>query len=209
MFIEPTLHNIQPKPRFGWIEVVCGSMFSGKTEELIRRVNRATIAKQKVKIFKPTIDTRYHKEKVVSHNRNMLNSICVADSSEILAKVTDCDVVAIDEAQFMDRGLADVCVALANKGHRVIICGLDMDYMGKPFGAIPNLMSAAEFVTKLHAICMQCGDVASYSYRLTDSDKKVLLGEKNDYEARCRKCFVEGMNQKEHHLSNKKVESEN
>lgn len=193
MFIEPQLNSSDKHQRkAGWIEVVCGSMFSGKTEELIRRVNRAIIAKQDVRIYKPAIDIRYDVEKVVSHNANAVVSTPVSNSSEIMDLAEGADVVAIDEAQFLDAGLIDVCVALANDGKRVIVCGLDMDFEGKPFGIMPQLMSIAEFITKLHAICMQCGDVASFSYRLTASKEKVVLGEKDAYEARCRRCFTEG-----------------
>ncbi len=197
MFLEPQLNSSPHKPQSGWIEVVCGSMFSGKTEELIRRVRRAVIAQQNVKIFKPSVDKRYHKNQVVSHNKNSLVSIAIANSSEIPQHMENCDVVAIDEAQFFDEGITDVCVELANLGYRVIVCGLDMDFEGKPFGPMPHLMSVAEFVTKLHAICANCGDVASYSYRLVESKDKVLLGEKNAYEARCRKCFTLGESSKE------------
>lgn len=197
MFLEPQLNSSPHKPQSGWIEVVCGSMFSGKTEELIRRVRRAVIAQQKVKIFKPSVDTRYHEDHVVSHNKNSLVSIALSNSNEISAHLEECDVIAIDEAQFFDEGITDVCVELANLGYRVIVCGLDMDFEGKPFGPMPQLMSVAEFVTKLHAICANCGDVASYSYRLVTSKDKVLLGEKNTYEARCRKCFTQGESNKE------------
>ncbi|MGB0525520.1 MAG: thymidine kinase [Flammeovirgaceae bacterium] len=201
MFIEPQLNSFSKhQSGAGWIEVVCGSMFSGKTEELIRRVNRAIIAQQEVKIFKPSIDIRYHEVKVVSHNSNEALSSPVEYSEQILSLAGDADVVAIDEAQFMDEGLIDVCVKLANEGKRVIVCGLDMDFEGKPFGIMPQLMSIAEFITKLHAICMQCGDVASFSYRLTASKQKVVLGEKDAYEARCRKCFTEGMESKEEEM---------
>lgn len=197
MFLEPQLNNSPHKPQSGWIEVVCGSMFSGKTEELIRRVRRAVIAQQEVKIFKPSVDKRYHENDVVSHNKNSLRSIAVEKSTEIEQATTLGDVIAIDEAQFFDDGIIDVCVNLANKGHRVIVCGLDMDFEGKPFGPMPGLMSVAEFVTKLHAICASCGDVASYSYRLVPSKDKVLLGETNTYEARCRKCYILGVEQNE------------
>jgi len=193
MFIEPQLNSSHKHQRkAGWIEVVCGSMFSGKTEELIRRVNRAIIAQQEVHIFKPAIDIRYDVVKVVSHNYNEITSTPIKSSDQILALVGNADVVAIDEAQFLDEGLVDVCITLANSGRRVIVCGLDMDFEGKPFGIMPQLMSIAEFITKLHAICMQCGDVASFSYRLSESQEKVVLGEKDLYEARCRRCFTEG-----------------
>ena len=192
MFIEPHLgkRNEENLPN-GWIEVICGSMFSGKTEELIRRLNRATLAKQRVEIFKPKVDTRYHAEDVVSHNANTIRCTPVSIAQDILLLSANSDVVAIDEAQFFDKNIVDVCVALANKGKRVIIAGLDMDFSAKPFGPMPALMGVAEFVTKVHAICMKCGNVASYSFRLTSSKQKVVLGEKDSYEARCRKCFFE------------------
>jgi thymidine kinase len=196
MFIEPRQHQHHSDDRIGWIEVICGSMFSGKTEELIRRINRAIIAQQEVKIFKPAIDVRYDHSKVVSHNKNAVSSFPISHSSEILEKVGDCKVIAIDEAQFFDNDLTNICVNLANEGCRVIVSGLDMDYLGKPFGQMPHLMAVAEYVTKLHAICVQCGEVAMYSYRLALSEKQVLLGEKNEYEARCRKCFYKGINEK-------------
>jgi thymidine kinase len=192
MFVEPLFH--QPKKQenkntSGWIEVICGSMFSGKTEELIRRLNRAVLAKQQVEIFKPAIDQRYHEENIVSHNENFIRSTPVSVASEILLHVSSGEVVGIDEAQFFDDSIVEVCLGLASKGTRVIIAGLDMDYLGKPFGSMPSLMAVAEFVTKVHAICMQCGGLASHSYRLADSDARVLLGAKTQYEARCRHCF--------------------
>lgn len=195
MFIEPLLaasekHTSKQSGR-GWIEVICGSMFSGKTEELIRRLNRAVLANQQVEIFKPSIDQRYHEEDVVSHNQNSIRSTPVSVAAEILLHVTKGDVVGIDEAQFFDESLVEICITLANQGTRVIVAGLDMDYTGKPFGPMPALMAVAEFVTKVHAICMKCGSVASYSFRLADSDSKVLLGAESSYEARCRKCFYE------------------
>ncbi|GAB4340452.1 MAG: thymidine kinase [Flammeovirgaceae bacterium] len=196
MFIEPRQHQRHSQDRIGWIEVICGSMFSGKTEELIRRINRAIIAQQEVRIFKPALDVRYDSSRVVSHNKNALSSFPITHSSEILEKLGNCKVVAIDEAQFFDSELTNVCVKLANDGCRVIVSGLDMDYLGKPFGEMPNLMAVAEYVTKLHAICVQCGEVAMYSYRLALSEKQVLLGEKKEYEARCRKCFYKGIQEK-------------
>ncbi len=186
MFLEPQLN---PHKQIGWIEVICGSMFSGKTEELIRRINRALIAKQKVAIFKPTFDNRYDDIKVVSHNRNEIHSIPVATSAKILELAQDSEVIAIDEAQFFDKDLPEVCNILANKGIRVVISGLDMDFQGKPFGIMPELIAVAEYVTKVHAICMRCGGIASYSFRLSASKEQVLLGEKDIYEARCRHCF--------------------
>ncbi|SIT90787.1 thymidine kinase [Pontibacter indicus] len=196
MFIEPRVGNDNHAIRRGWIEVICGSMFSGKTEELIRRLNRAKIAKQKVEIFKPTIDKRYHEEDVVSHNANAIRSTPIDFAQDMLLLGGSCDVVGIDEAQFFDDGLAEVCVKLANSGVRVIAAGLDMDYQGKPFGPMPALMAVAEYVTKVHAICVQCGDIATYSFRNALSEQQVLLGETESYEARCRHCFQEGMKQK-------------
>jgi len=192
MFIEPRIDkfNAQDKPT-GWVEVVCGSMFSGKTEELIRRLNRALIAKQKVEIFKPAVDTRYDENDVVSHNENSIRSTPVQFADDIILLAGDCDVVGIDEAQFFDEEIVNVAVKLANSGKRVILAGLDMDFKAQPFGPMPGLMSIAEFVTKVHAICMQCGGVASYTYRLVGSKEKVLLGEKDSYEARCRTCYYQ------------------
>lgn len=190
MFIEP-YHNQhqQSKKRTGWIEVVCGSMFSGKTEELIRRLNRARIAKQKVEIFKPSIDIRYHHEDIVSHNSSSIRSTPIHSSHEILLLVGDCDVVGIDEAQFFDDGIVEIVNSLAFNGKRVIVAGLDMDFKGNPFGPMPGLMAIAEYITKVHAVCMVCGDVANYSYRKTAAKEQVMLGETDSYEARCRKCF--------------------
>jgi thymidine kinase len=193
MFIEPNLGAKYNKGRSGWIEVICGCMFSGKTEELIRRLNRATIAKQKVEIFKPVTDKRYHHTEIVSHNENAIRSTPVNFASDILLLAGDCDVVGIDEAQFFDEALVEVCNNLANNGKRVIVAGLDMDYEGKPFGAMPNLLAVAEFVTKVHAICAETGELASFSFRLNDNDAQVMLGEKGEYEARSRKAFFEGM----------------
>ena len=177
------------QPRTGWIEVVCGSMFSGKTEELIRRLNRAKIARQKVEIFKPAIDKRYHEQDIVSHNENSIRSTPINAAEEILLFASDCDVVGIDEAQFLDNSLVEVCNRLATNGKRVIVAGLDMDFAGKPFGPMPQLMSIAEYVTKVHAICVVCGEVAQYSYRKVTSQDKILLGETDSYEARCRRCY--------------------
>ena len=193
MFIEPRVGNSSHNKRTGWIEVICGSMFSGKTEELIRRLNRAKIAKQKVEIFKPAIDTRYDAVDVVSHNANAIRSTPISFAHDMLLLGSSCDVVGVDEAQFFDEALTDVCVQLANSGVRVVVAGLDMDYLGKPFGPMPALMGVAEYVTKVHAICMQCGDIASYSFRNAVSEQKILLGETESYEARCRHCFLEGM----------------
>ncbi len=189
MFIEPNPVRNPSQLRAGWIEVVCGSMFSGKTEELIRRLNRAKIARLRVEIFKPSIDTRYNETNIVSHNQNAIRSTPVQAAEEILLLAGNCDVVGIDEAQFFDTALVDVCVKLATAGKRVIVAGLDMDFLGKPFGSMPQLLAVAEYVTKVHAICVVCGDIASYSYRTAASTERVLLGETNAYEARCRRCY--------------------
>jgi thymidine kinase len=177
--------------RLGWIEVICGSMFSGKTEELIRRLKRARIAKQRIEIFKPEMDTRYDVEQVVSHDANAILSTPVQSASQILLYSHDVDVIGIDEAQFLDDELSSVCNTLANSGIRVIVAGLDMDYLGKPFGPIPSVLATAEYVTKFHAICMKCGDLANYTHRLVTNDKLVVLGEKDLYEPLCRKCYLE------------------
>ena len=183
MFLEKN------KIRKGSIEVICGSMFSGKTEELIRRLGRAKIAKQSVIICKPSIEDRYDKDKVVSHNMRAIDCIVVGDAADIIELSQDKEVVGIDEAQFFNNNLVEACNQLANQGVRVIIAALDMDYEGNPFEPIPQLMSIAEDVTKVRAICIQCGDLANYSYRIVDKDEQILLGEKNEYEARCRNCF--------------------
>ena len=175
--------------RPGRIEVVCGSMFSGKTEELIRRMKRAKFAKQKVEIFKPSLDTRYSEEDVVSHGKNTIRSTPIDSSGAILLLASDIDVVGIDEAQFFDEGLVEVCNQLANNGVRVIVAGLDMDYKGIPFGPIPALCAIADEVTKVHAICVKCGALAYVSHRLIHNDKRVLLGEKDEYEPLCRECY--------------------
>lgn len=183
-------NNIYGEPhRPGRIEVVCGSMFSGKTEELIRRLKRAKFAKQRVEIFKPSIDVRYSEEEVVSHDQNSIMSTPIDSSSSILLLANDIDVIGIDEAQFLDDGLVDVCNQLANRGVRVIIAGLDMDYRGVPFGPIPGLCAIADEVTKVHAICVKCGALAYVSHRLVESDKRVLLGETQEYEPLCRDCY--------------------
>ncbi|MDD7597612.1 MAG: thymidine kinase [Prevotella sp.] len=179
--------------RPGRIEVICGSMFSGKTEELIRRMRRASFAKQRVEIFKPAIDTRYSEENVVSHDQHTILSTPVDSSSSILLLSSDADVVGIDEAQFFDKGLVNVCNELANKGVRVIIAGLDMDFQGKPFGPIPGLCAIADEVTKVHAICVKCGALAYISHRLVQNDKRVLLGEKLTYEPLCRECYQKAL----------------
>ena len=175
--------------RPGRIEVVCGSMFSGKTEELIRRMKRASFAKQKVEIFKPAIDTRYSEDTVVSHDQNSIRSTPIESSGSILLLASDIDVVGIDEAQFLDNGLVEVCNELANRGVRVIVAGLDMDFKGVPFGPIPALCAIADEVTKVHAICVKCGALAYVSHRLVKNDKRVLLGEKDEYEPLCRDCY--------------------
>jgi thymidine kinase len=188
MFLEPHFKG----QRNGWIEVVCGCMFSGKTEELIRRLKRAKIAAQKVEIFKPTIDVRYDEISVVSHDTNAIMATPVDHSSKILKVSEDTTVVGIDEAQFFDADLVENCQILAERGIRVIIAGLDMDYKGKPFGPMPNLLAVAEYVTKVHAICVHCGNLATHSYRLAHGDEVVLLGEKEQYEPRCRTCYKMG-----------------
>ncbi|MDD2303353.1 MAG: thymidine kinase [Prolixibacteraceae bacterium] len=187
MFIE---RGIDRQKKTGSIEVIAGSMFSGKTEELIRRLKRAKIARLKVEIFKPAIDTRYSLSEVVSHDENSILSTPVESSGNIMLLSGDVDVIGIDEAQFFDNGLIDVTISLANMGIRVIIAGLDMDFKGKPFGPIPGLMAVADHITKVHAICMRCGDVAQFSHRLSTADKLVLLGEKDEYEPLCRSCFT-------------------
>jgi thymidine kinase len=184
MFIEPGFKG----EKRGWIEVICGSMFSGKTEELIRRLKRVKIANQQVEIFKPMIDTRYDEKKIVSHDTNFIHSTPVAHSSKILELVNNVDVVGIDEAQFFDEGIVKVCEELAFKGTRVIVAGLDMDFQGKPFGQMPNLLAIADYITKLHAICMKCGSIAYVSHRIVANEEQVLLGEKDAYEPRCRIC---------------------
>lgn len=186
MFLENHRHEENKR---GSIEVICGSMFSGKTEELIRRLKRAQFAKQKVEIFKPTLDTRYHVEHVVSHDSNTIHSTPVDSSKYILQHAQDVDVVAIDEAQFFDMDLIQVCNTLANGGTRVIVAGLDMDFAGNPFGPVPALMATAEHVTKVHAICVECGAIANFSYRTTEEKSLVMLGETEAYKPLCRECY--------------------
>jgi thymidine kinase len=188
MFIEPRAHTDKRK---GWIEVVCGSMFSGKTEELIRRLNRAKIANQKVEIFKPSVDIRYDETAVVSHNQNSIHSTPVTSSLNILLMCGDANVIGIDEAQFFDNELVFVCEKLAEQGVRVIVAGLDMDYLGKPFGPMPALMAIAEYVTKVHAICKRTGNLANYSMRTSQGDNLVELGETESYEAVSRRVFID------------------
>jgi len=185
MFIEPHLTS----EKRGWIEVICGSMFSGKTEELIRRLKRAKIANLRVEIFKPAIDTRYHEQKIVSHDENAIQSTPVETSTSILLMAGEVNVIGIDEAQFFDDQLPEVCDRLAERGVRVIVAGLDMDYRAKPFGPMPNLLAKAEYITKLHAICVKCGNIANYSYRKGPGGGQVVLGEKELYEPRCRHCY--------------------
>lgn len=186
MFIERDLNSHK---KVGSIEVIAGSMFSGKTEELIRRLKRAKIAKQKVEIYKPAVDVRYSEDEVVSHDQSSIRSTPVENSANILLLSGDVDVVGIDEAQFFDKGLIEVVVKLANIGIRVIIAGLDMDFKGGPFGPIPGLMAVADHVTKVHAICVRCGSIAQFSHRLSEKEQVVLLGEKDIYEPLCRRCY--------------------
>ena len=199
MFLENTVNQ---KEQFGWIEVICGSMFSGKTEELIRRLKRAQFAKQKVEIFKPTVDVRYDSEMVVSHDANEIRSTPVPAAANIPILADDCDVVGIDEAQFFDDEIVRVCNNLANKGVRVIVAGLDMDFKGHPFGPMPNLMATAEYVTKVHAVCTRTGNLAQFSYRKSKNDALVLLGETEDYEPLSRAAYYKAtLREKTKHLS--------
>ena len=189
MFLEPHFKG----QRSGWIEVICGSMFSGKTEELIRRLKRAKIANQKVEIFKPKVDTRYDRSKVVSHDENSILAVPIEDASRLIELSEGFSVIGVDEAQFFDHRLPEVCQKLALIGKRVIVAGLDMDYQGNPFGPMPNLLAVAEYITKVHAICQHCGNLATHSYRLpATSDDQVVLGEKDIYEPRCRTCYHMG-----------------
>lgn len=190
MFLESTINS---KKRKGWIEVICGSMFSGKTEELIRRLKRAKIAQQKVEIFKAMIDKRYDDEAVVSHDENQIHSTPVPSSSNIPLLINDEQVIGIDEAQFFDMGLVEVCNNLANQGIRVIVAGLDMDFLGKPFGPIPHLLATAEYVTKVHAICVKCGELANHSHRINEDKALVVLGEMENYEPLCRACYIKSV----------------
>lgn len=186
MFLE---HTGSRSHRKGWIEVICGSMFSGKTEELIRRLRRAEYAKQRTEIFKPGTDVRYHATDVVSHDRNAIRSTPVPASANLLLLANDIEVVGVDEAQFFDDGLPEVCGQLAAQGIRVIVAGLDTDFQGRPFGPMPQLMAMAEFITKVHAICMRCGDLANHSHRINASKELIMLGETDSYEPLCRSCF--------------------
>ena len=190
MFLENPVYNNE---QFGWIEVICGSMFSGKTEELIRRIKRAEIANQKIKVFKPVIDSRSNNF-IESHDESKLECIEVKSSHEILKKIDNCDVVAIDEAQFFDDLIVPVCNKIANNGVRVIIAGLDMDYLGNPFGPMPNLMAISEYVTKVHAVCKKSGNIANYSYRKNNKKDIVVIGEKDKYEPLSRSVFYKKMN---------------
>ncbi len=185
MFIEPNITG----GRRGWIEVICGSMFSGKTEELIRRLKRVKIANLKAEIFKPSIDKRYDEIKIVSHDTNFIQSTPVESAKDIILLAQDADVVGIDEAQFFDEQIVTVCEQLASKGIRVIVAGLDMDYSGKPFAQMPNLLAIADYITKLHAICVVCGNIANISYRKNSEGGQILIGEKEVYEPRCRNCI--------------------
>ncbi|MFN4286498.1 MAG: thymidine kinase [Lacibacter sp.] len=189
MFIEPHIKG----ERRGWIEVICGSMFSGKTEELIRRLKRARIANLKVEIFKPSVDVRYDEVNIVSHDENAIPSTPIDNSQKILLLAQDVDVVGIDEAQFFDSEITHVCEQLALRGARVIVAGLDMDYKAQPFGQMPNLLAVADYITKLHAICMVCGNIANYSFRKSVEEAQVVLGEKDKYEPRCRHCYHQGI----------------
>ncbi|MGB3590225.1 MAG: thymidine kinase [Nonlabens sp.] len=190
MFLENTVNH---KEQFGWIEVICGSMFSGKTEELIRRLKRSQFARQKVEIFKPAIDTRYDDELVVSHDKNEIPSTPVPAAANIPLLAADCDVVGIDEAQFFDDGIVSICNDLANAGKRVIVAGLDMDFKGNPFGPMPYLMATAEYVTKVHAVCTRTGNLAQYSYRKTGEERVVMLGEQQEYEPLSRAAYYRAM----------------
>ncbi|MDO5105019.1 thymidine kinase [Capnocytophaga sp.] len=201
MFLENTTNHTE---KFGWIEVICGSMFSGKTEELIRRLRRAQFAKQKVEIFKPAFDTRYHDDKVVSHNATEIQSTAVPAAANILLLADGCDVIGIDEAQFFDDEIVNVCNDLANRGMRVIVAGLDMDYKGKPFGPMPALMATAEYVTKVHAVCTRTGNLANFSFRKGFSENLYMLGEQDTYEPLSRAAFFKAMKHR-----NQEIKSEN
>ena len=207
MFLENTVNHAE---QFGWIEVICGSMFSGKTEELIRRLKRAQFAKQRIEIFKPTVDVRYDQEEVVSHNDNRIRSTPVPVASNILLLANDVDVVGIDEAQFFDDGIVAVCNDLANRGIRVIVAGLDMDFKGNPFGPMPALMATAEYVTKVHAVCTHTGNLANYSFRKASNDNLVMLGENQEYEPLSRAAYYKALRnqQNEKEAENKKITDE-
>ena len=194
MFLE---NNVNVNGEFGWIEVICGSMFSGKTEELIRRLKRAKIAKQKIKVFKPSIDKRYDKEYIISHNQKHLSSSIISEASEILSLSNGYNVVGIDETQFFDLDIVKVCNDLANNGIRVILAGLDMDYQGNPFGPMPALMATAEYVTKVHAVCARSGNLANHSFRTSKNNSLIHIGEKESYEALSRVEFQKELNQRD------------
>lgn len=196
MFIEPSLGTSSPYQQAGWIEVIAGCMFSGKTEELIRRLNRAIIAKQHVEIFKPSVDIRFKSDDIVSHDNKSISSTVVEKAEDIVSLAGACNVIGVDEAQFFDEQIVDICVQLANSGKRVIVAGLDMDYEGKPFGPMPYLLAVAEYVTKLHAICAVSGAPASFSFRLSATKDRLMLGAKDAYEARSRYYFYKGMQEK-------------
>ena len=199
MFLE---NPVNQNEQFGWIEVICGSMFSGKTEELIRRLKRAQLAKQKIQIFKPSIDQRFDNNLVISHDANQIHSTAVPAAANISVLANDCKVIGIDEAQFFDNEIVEVCNNLANRGIRVIVAGLDLDYKGKPFGPMPALMATAEYVTKLHAICTHTGNLAQYSHRKTDKKNLILVGEKDDYEPLSRSAFIK-VNERKHNKTKK------
>ncbi|TXD45954.1 thymidine kinase [Polaribacter sp. IC073] len=203
MFLENTVNHTE---QFGWIEVICGSMFSGKTEELIRRLKRAQFAKQSVEIFKPAVDTRYDEEEVVSHNDNRIRSTPVPASSNIRLLANNVDVVGIDEAQFFDDEIVAVCNDLANRGVRVIVAGLDMDFKGNPFGPMPALMATAEYVTKVHAVCTHTGNLAHYSFRKAQNENIVMLGEMQEYEPLSRAAYYKAL-QKQKALATKNTDS--
>src|SRR6056297_548147 len=188
MFLEP----FSKGQRCGWIEVICGSMFSGKTEELIRRLKRAQIAEQEVRVFKPAVDQRYHEEQVVSHDERAFHAMPIGEVEHIRQKVKEVEVIGLDEAQFFDDRIVKICQQLALDGKRIIIAGLDMDYKGEPFGPMPQLMAVAEYVTKVHAICSHCGSLATHSYRIVQDKDQVLVGAQDAYEARCRVCYEMG-----------------
>ncbi|MBN2212996.1 MAG: thymidine kinase [Bacteroidales bacterium] len=193
-------NDINTKTKKGWIEVITGSMFSGKTEELIRRLRRVKLANQKVKIFKHALDKRFASDELVTHDDNSIPSISVSSAREIIAHTKGIDVVGIDEGQFFSGDLIEICNFMANSGIRIIVAGLDMDYQGKPFGSIPALMAVADFVTKLHAVCVRCGNIAQYSHRKIDTDELVLLGAENTYEPLCRECYLKTSERKSQDL---------
>jgi len=188
MFLESKISLLAKN---GSIEAICGSMFSGKTEELIRRLKRLQIAEKKIAIFKPYIDSRYHNKKIVSHNKNSIKAIPIKKAKEILNIITSEEIIAIDEAQFFDESLINTCSLLANSGKKVIVCGLDMDFLGNPFGIMPQILAISDHVTKLHAICENCKDIASYSFRITNESDIIKVGEKKEYQPLCRACFIE------------------